>query len=101
MNRYLITCDKDFKALVFADNDKEAKEKFKEYLNQTDDLFENELWELSKVINIFNITNENIHLLANYELKGVAISSIILKNGDTAVEEYLRVTEILKSESKS
>jgi thiamine-phosphate pyrophosphorylase len=48
-----------------------------------------------------NITNENIHLLANYELKGVAISSIILKNGDIAVEEYLRVTEILKSESKS
>ena len=47
-----------------------------------------------------NITNENIHLLSNYELKGVAVSSVILKNEADSVKEYLRITEMLQSKSK-
>lgn len=47
-----------------------------------------------------NINSENIHLLSNFELKGVALSKIILNDRDKAVEEYLRICKVLNSESK-
>lgn len=48
-----------------------------------------------------NITSENIHLLAKFELKGVALSRIVLNNADTAVPEFLKISKILNSESES
>lgn len=58
--RYLILMDKDFKALVFANNDKEAKEKFDEYLEEYNGLFTDELWELVKVIEVYIISDDTI-----------------------------------------
>lgn len=42
-----------------------------------------------------NITKENVPQLNRYSLKGVALSRIVLSNPDTAVSEYLRISEEL------
>jgi len=47
-----------------------------------------------------NITEENIHLLLKYDLKGVALSRVVLNKTENAVEEYLKICRILDSKSE-
>jgi thiamine-phosphate pyrophosphorylase len=48
-----------------------------------------------------NINAENLHLLRNYGLSGVALSRIILSDPEKSVEDYRRICELLESKSKS
>lgn len=47
-----------------------------------------------------NITDENIHLISQFDLSGVVLSRIILNHGEKAAEKYLRICHLLKSEPK-
>jgi thiamine-phosphate pyrophosphorylase len=47
-----------------------------------------------------NITEANVHLLLKYDLKGVALSRIVLSKPEGAVEEYLKISQILNSKTE-